>query len=250
VAVGHPSARSTTTTASGRATGVARKARGTRIAVKAAIAVVGLCLLAFLFVRSVRDSKATPYVIPADAMRGWTLEIGDGAEPTDPVLMLLPPAVFSRSLFGQVFKRIMESMDTPAIPAIPLLLRREFDRSFAGRISPDALAAAARTAGLDERAFVPVCLAHRRASDPGQTRQVYFVLFDAPAFERFRDQLAARAHDGTAGPSGDGFDAAALSPLLFVAASGSTFSHWLPLRANPATDCVSPIAVGPGQPGP
>ncbi len=223
--------------------------RGTRIAVKAAIAVGGLCVLAFLFLRSVRDSKATPYVIPADAMQGWTLELGDGAEPSDPVLMLQPPAVFSRSLFGQVFKRVMESMDTPATPAIPLLLRREFDRSFAGRISPDALLAAARTAGLDERAFVPVCLAHRRASDPGQTRQLYFVLFDAPAFGRFREQLATRADDG-ARPSGDGFEAAALSPLLFVAVSGSTFSHWLPLRANPATDCVSPIAIGPGQQGP
>ena len=39
------------------------------------------------------------------------------------------------------------------------------------------------------------------------------------------------------------FDPAALCPVLLVAASDPAFGRWLPLRADPATDCVAPIVV-------
>ena len=43
--------------------------------------------------------------------------------------------------------------------------------------------------------------------------------------------------------SGADFDAAALSPVLFVAGSDPAFNRWLPLHADPAADCVAPIAI-------
>ena len=62
------------------------------------------------------------------------------------------------------------------------------------------------------------------------------MLFDAPAFGRFRDRMATLL--------GSGFDPAAQSPVLCVAVAESTFGHWLPLRANPEKDCLAPIVIG------
>lgn len=127
----------------------------------------------------------------------------------------------------------------PMVPAIPLVLKGEFDRAFAGGVTPNALIAAARSAGLESGSVAPRCLAYRRVSEPGATRQLYFVLLNAPAFERFRQQIAS-LRDGHAVPT-DTFDPAALSPVLFIGASDSAFNRWLPLRADPNTDCLAPI---------
>ena len=132
-----------------------------------------------------------------------------------------------------------ESLNGPNIPFIPLLLQDEFNRSFAGRTTSDELLAVARASGLETAAFQPRCMAYRRESAPGVTRQLYVVLFQAPAFARFREQIAAMALPNT------GFDAAALSPVMFVAASDAEFNRWLPLRVDDA-DCVAPISVESG----
>jgi hypothetical protein len=103
-------------------------------------------------------------------------------------------------------------------------------------LTPEALLSAARDAGLGSTPLQPRCLGHRRVSEPGSTREVYFVLFDAPAFGRFRDRIATLL--------GSGFDPAAQSPVLLVAVADSNVGDWLPLRANPQEDCVAPIVVG------
>ena len=74
-------------------------------------------------------------------------------------------------------------------------------------------------------------------SDPNSTRQLYFALFDMPAFARFRQQVHALAGGATE------FDPAALSPVMPLAASDVGFDDWLPLRADAGADCVAPIAV-------
>ena len=89
---------------------------------------------------------------------------------------------------------------------------------------------------------MPRCLAYRRVSEPGVTRQLYFVLFDAAAFERFREQIAALPASSAVPASA--FDPAALSPVLIIGASDSAFNRWLPLRADPKTDCLAPITIG------
>ena len=197
-----------------------------------------VCLLGFLFMRSVRNSLQDPYAIPAGSMSNWRLVIDPAAGPGGPLLLLQPPGELTRFVFSQVFKRVMESMEAPAIPALPLLLRGEYQAAFAGRLTPETLLEEARAAGLDGETFHPRCLAHRRVSEPTGTQQLYFVLFESPAFQRFRQRLATLA---TAG--GGVIDAGALSPVLFIAVSESAFDRWLPLRADPAADRVAPIIL-------
>jgi hypothetical protein len=124
----------------------------------------------------------------------------------------------------------MESLKAPALAAIPLVLRGEFDRVLGDQLTADGLLAAARTAGLESANFTPRCLVHRRVSEPGGTKQVYFLVFDAPAVARFRQQL--------------GLDGEALSPVLFVAGAGPDFNSWLPLRVDVGTQCLAPVEIG------
>ena len=84
-------------------------------------------------------------------------------------------------------------------------------------------------------------MAERRVSQPGSTRQVYFVLFELPPFDEFRRQVFQRLRD--AGGRTSTFDPAALSPVLIVAATDAAFSRWLPLRARTDEDCFAPIAL-------
>ena len=205
--------------------------------------VVALGVLAgvgFLFIRSVRSTRSEPYTIKGEHLRGWTVALEPAPGPTAPMLVLEPPPDLPRAVFHQIFARAMESLNAPTSGGIPLVLQGEFDRVFAGRVTPDALVAAAHTAGLGSAAMEARCLAYRRISEPGSTRQVYFVLFNAPAFTRFREQIGTLVDRAA---SGADFDPAALSPVLFVAASDPGFNRWLPLRADPGADCVAPIAI-------
>jgi hypothetical protein len=68
------------------------------------------------------------------------------------------------------------------------------------------------------------------------------VIFDAPAFGRFRQRLAELAGGGGEGGAG-ALDPARVSPALIVATVASSPIDWLPLRADPKVDCVAPIAI-------
>jgi hypothetical protein len=211
-----------------------RSNRLTKLLVIAGAAVV----LGFLMLRSVRDSRAIPYTIEPDNLRHWTLALRAAVDPSDPLLVLEPPPELASRLFDQVFRRNMESLSASSAPGIPLLLDGEL-RAFGGRLTADQVLAAAQNAGLASAPISPRCLAYRRLSERRGVQQLYFVLFDAPAVGRFREQLAARL------AGGGGFDPAALSPVLLIAVAQSTFSRWLPLRADPKTDCVAPIVIAP-----
>ena len=143
-------------------------------------------------------------------------------------------------MFGQVFARGSESLNSGAGRGIPLVLQGEFDRAFAGSVTPGALADAARNAGLDSVRLEPRCVAYFYVSEPGATRQVYAALFEVQAFDQFRRQIATQVNAGAATGS---FDPAALSPVLLIAATDPAFDRWLPLRVDPATDCVAPLVA-------
>jgi hypothetical protein len=192
--------------------------------------------------RTVTGTRAEPYTVAGQTLRNWTLLLQPASAASEPLLVLRPPPDLVSGLFGQVFKRAMESMNAPDVPGIPLVLKGEFDRAFAGRVTPAVLATTARKAGLEAGPLVPLCLAHRRVSEVGSTKQLYFVLFDAPAFARFRTGIGALLGDGTSTAE---FDPAQLSPVLFIAVAESTFNYWLPLHADPKTDCVAPIVTTP-----
>src|SRR6188474_1906588 len=117
--------------------------------IKVGVALVALAGLSFLFMRSMSSTRAEPYAVPAEQLRNWTLALEAATGPREPMLVLRAPEDLVNGLFNQVFKRAMESMNPPGAAGIPLLLQEEYQRAFAGRVTPDALLAAARAAGLD-----------------------------------------------------------------------------------------------------
>jgi hypothetical protein len=123
---------------------------------------------------------------------------------------------------------------------MPLVLRSEFDEALAKGLTTDAVVSLARTAGLESPTFEPRCMGRRRVSEPGSTRSVFFIVFDAPEFAQFRQALAAQLRSAGGQPA---FDPAALSPALIVAATDENFRRWLPLGVNPDADCMAPIQI-------
>ena len=209
--------------------------------IKVAVGLLALGGLAVLFVRSAQDTRAEPYTIARDHLARWILVLEPPRDPSGIVLALRPPPELMPPLFSQVFKRSGESLSSPVPPALPLVLQSEFDGPATGSVTAEALLPLARAAGLESAAIQPRCLAHRRVSEPGSTRQVFFLRLDLPGFDGFRRQVAQKLRD--AGAPASAFDPAALSPILIVAATDAGFSRWLPLKAGAEDDCLAPIAV-------
>jgi hypothetical protein len=209
-----------------------------RVLVKVVGALVLVAGVGFLIMRTAKSSRSEPYTLPAEALVGpWTLSVESSApnDPTStlPVLVLRPPTALTHALFDQTFKRAMESMGAPETQGIPLVLQGELERAGAGRPSPDELVTLARRAGLDAVAPAARCVGHRHLPEPDTRQQVFFAIFDSPAFVTFRKALAERL-----GPSAD---AALVSPVLIIGTVESSMQRWLPLRAEPETDCLAPI---------
>ena len=201
-----------------------------------------LTVLGFLFLRSVRSTRAEPYTVARDSLGPWSLVIVSGAPPDEAILVLRPPPRLMSGLFDQLFKRAMESMGEPPLPGIPLVMQRELTRALVDHptLTPEALLAAARAAGLDASSPKPLCIAHRRATGGRDRAQLFFAIFDLPAFGQFRQRLATQ-WNGDVTPKT--FDPALISPALIIATVESTTQSWLPLGADPKVDCVAPIAI-------
>ena len=198
--------------------------------IKLAVAIVLLAGVALLFVRSVKDTRAEPYLVNASHLRQWTLAIDTAADADGAVVSLRPQPELPMNLFRQLFSRQMESLGTPSQPGIALALRREIP----SELSADEVLALARDAGLDQATPAPKCVGYRRVSDPGITRQLYFMWFDVAGFDRFRQALASRV--------GPGFTAGGLSPVLMMAAEPG-FTGWMPVVVDPNRDCIAPVTV-------
>lgn len=198
--------------------------------IKVAIAIVLLAGVALLFVRSVKDARAEPYLVNASHLQNWALGIDTAADADGAVVSLRPQPELPMNLFRQLFSRQMESLGTPSQPGIPIALGREIP----SEITADTVLALAREAGLDRAVPAPKCVGYRRVSDPGITRQLYFMWFDVPGFDRFRQALASRA--------GPGFAPAGLSPVLLMAAQPS-FAGWLPVVVDQNRDCIAPVTI-------
>lgn len=215
--------------------------RRSSVVLKIAVAFAAMAVLVYLIVRSAGETRAEPYTMPRAHLEGWALALDPGTDPADPLLVLRPRPELVPGLFRQVFQRAMESMSMSARAGIPLLLKGEYDRAFAGHVSSEALLSAAEAAGLPATPLEPRCLGHRRFSEPGSVRQLYFALFDAPAVLRFREDLVTLLPGGAAPPGA--FNPAAQSAMLVVSTAGPAFAGWLPMQVDPEADCVAPIVL-------
>ncbi len=207
---------------------------------KVALWLVALSALAVLFLRSAQSARETPFTLEREGLAPWSLVSEPDRDALGAWLALRPPTQLTPPLGRQIFARAGESIHYPNPPSMPLILRSEFDVALTGVMTPDAVTSLARTAGLESPTFEPRCMGRRRVSEPGSTRSVYFIVFDAPAFGQFRQAVAVQLR-GTGGSSP--FDPAALSPVLIVAATDENFRRWLPIRVNPDADCMAPIEV-------
>jgi hypothetical protein len=205
--------------------------------VKVVIGLAVLAMFGLLFIRSIRSTRAAPYAVQGQNLTKWTLVVQPPQDPLRSWLALSPPVQLPSSLGREVFSRGGESVHYPASPLVPLLLHSEFDRAFAGRVAPEDIVSLARAAAFESIVWEPRCMGHRRVSEPGASRGVYFLLLEATPFERFRQQLSELLR----APARDLYDPAALSPVLIVAGLDGNFGRWMPLRADPEADCLAPV---------
>ena len=199
--------------------------------IKIGIGIVAIGVFAWLFMRSIEDTRSEAYNVERAHLQPWTLALEEASRPNDPLLVLRAPPELATGLFKQIFARAMESLNTPTAPSMPLVLRGEFDRVVGDQLTEEAMLAAAKAAAIEATPPSPRCLVHRRISEPGGVRQVYLLFFDAPAIAQFRRQI--------------GLDADALSPIVFVAGAGPDFDAWLPQRVNADADCLAPVEIVP-----
>jgi hypothetical protein len=208
------------------------------IKIAAVLAVVGG--FSYLFLRSVQNARSEPYVVERQYLESWRLVLQTPGAAASPMLVMQPPLQFGSGLFDQIFSRMMESLKGATGGGVPVILRGEYERSLAGRYTPEALLDAARAAGIESSAFTPQCVAVRRISEPGVTRQVFFVIFEWPAVAQFREQIA---RDIQAVPMAGAFRPTSLSPIMIIAATDADFARWLPISARAPDDCVAPIEI-------
>ncbi|MEQ1869017.1 MAG: hypothetical protein ABL961_03230 [Vicinamibacterales bacterium] len=208
--------------------------------IKIVLGAVGIGALGVLFVRSALNVASEPYSINRADLSQWTVALDPAPSVSGVWLALRPPDQMAPPLFSQIFRRSGQSLSGPDPVSMPLLLKGEFDGAVVGHFSAESLLDLAKSGSLESLQPKPLCLASRRVSQPGSTREVYFVRFDHPAVGEFRRQLAERL--ATAGVTS--FNPLAVSPVIIVAATDAGFSSWLPLQGTPTDDCLAPIDVG------
>ncbi len=190
------------------------------------IAVLGV-VLGWLFWQSVQGSLSAPYVIDRGLVTEWKLVPRGPMQPGVGVLVLQPTDLLRAELFQQIFGRTMESMTSPAVAAIPVLLRAEYQSLPEGLVE-----AMAQLAGLDRASPTPICIGHLRRPP---TQQLYYALFSEPAVDQFRYGLSQR--EGSSPSLAEPF------PLVIpLAASDGNFASWWPLEVTEA-DCQAPLNV-------
>lgn len=203
--------------------------------VKLGVGLIVLIAAPWLFLRTLQDTIAEPYAVDPESLSGWTFVVADPARRSIWAAGLRPPALFRAGLFDQLFDRTMASMTSPVDDVLPLLLGSELRGGLAA-LPPEAVRQAADEAGLERARLEPVCMAVKRETFAGRTREFYFVVFDVPGAADFRRRL-----DAAAGEAG-GLDA--LGPLdliLPIAGSDAAFPGWWPVVVDREADCQAPV---------
>lgn len=204
--------------------------------VKLALVLVALVVVPWLFLRTLQDTIAAPYSVPEGSLSGWTLVLADPMRPAVWAVGLQPPDLFRAGLFDQLFDRTMASMTSPVDDALPIVLDSELRGGLAAGLSPEAIRRAADEAGLEQVSLQPVCMAVKRETFAGRTREFFFVVFDVPEVDAFRRRLGEMV--------GGGAGADAFGPLdliLPIAGSDTAFTGWWPVVVDREVDCQAPV---------
>src|SRR4051812_48429174 len=211
-----------------------------RVLTRTAIVLVALAALSWLFLKTVRDTNAEPYLIDRAGLSGWTLALEDPAAGGPALLVLRPPVSLAGDVFQQIFHRTGVSLAGPTRAGMPIVLASEYAAGLQTVVTPDELLEMARAAGLEKEAVVPVCMGVTQDPLSGRPSQRFFLVFESHAFSQLRDDLARLRETRAASGS---FDPAALRPIVPVASFEPDFHRWWPFQVDPARDCQTGLAV-------
>ena len=207
---------------------------------KAGIALLALAVLGWLFWRTVQSSLAEPYVIDSGLVSEWNLVLRGPMHRGAGLLELEPSDQLRAELFQQIFNRTMESMTSPSVSAMPLVLHAEYRDALGSVLAPTEVHELAEEAGLSAATPSPLCIGVVRREGSGTTRQLYYALFEAPEVSRFREDLARRhAESGGSGR----FESAGFPLVVPLAASDADFASWWPLDVSAESDCQAPLVT-------
>jgi len=203
----------------------------------AVAALILLCVAGVAWLLVGRHSE-TAYTIPVTSLSNWTLVTSDGTDPW--VVAMKPPEPLLQPLLAELRTRKDNHVAPVPHPALPLVLRAEFDEGLQGVYGTDSVLRIAREAGIETSTFEPVCIAHQVRTGPAGRAEVYFVPFASEAFNQIRvDLVPAEPEHAGIGV----YEPAMLTPLLIIATTSGTLEQWLPLAFDRTTDCEADLTV-------
>jgi hypothetical protein len=208
--------------------------------VRILVAVVAVAALGFLFLKTVRDTNAEPYVVDAAELSGWTLELEQAGSGATAALVLRPPVPLTGDVFQQIFHRTGVSLSGPTRPGMPIVLESEYAAALKDVVPRDDLLKMARDAGLEKEMLVPVCMGITQDPSTGRPSQRFFLVFQSPAFASLRRELA-RLHE--ARRAAGVFNPEALPPIVPVASFEADFGRWALLGLDPDRDCKAGLVA-------
>jgi hypothetical protein len=209
---------------------------------KAAVAILVFAGVSWLFLETVRETNAAPYVVDAEELTGWTLGLEEPELGGPALLMLQPPVSLVADVFRQVFQRTGQSLAGPSRASMPVVLHAEYASALKGILTPEELLETARKAGLESERLQPICMGIKNVSTGGPVVQRFFILFESAGFLRFRQELS-RLHESR--KAGGEFEADALRPIVPIASFAPDFERWqwpLQFEAAECATLVSPRA--------
>lgn len=206
-------------------------------ALKIALAAVAGFVLVFLGARAIRARM--PYRVDEALLSGWTLA---AAPPGDrAVVEVKPPMRLLEDLFQQVSRRTNEPLVAATRASVPLVLEQEYTDSLQGVLSIEDILSVGRDVGLESVRFEPVCIGQRQRPS-GEPSVVFFAIFEAPNFDRFREELTPLFPEH----AGSGvYDPPAVRLTLTIAASEKDVTRWWPMFVDARTGCRASLRARP-----
>ena len=204
------------------------------------IAVLVLFVLGWLFWRSVQSSLSEPYVVKNELVSQWRLVFEEESSFGFGLISLQLQDQFRAELFQQIFMRTMESMRSPVVAAIPVVLQSEYRDVLSTALSIERIRGLATEHDLSEVAPEPVCIGVMRRQVAGNSRQLYFAVFRSPEIVHFRAELGLQYMMAGGART---FKDSPFSLVVPLAGSGGDFLDWWPMDVNLETDCQAPLEV-------